>query len=105
MISLEPENGRAEEWSAGDGAAASMRTGAAPRSIEELPPPDTKRWVTRRKAEVVAGVRAGLLTLEQACTRYNLSAEEYLSWERLIDRHGVRGLRTTRIQQYRRRED
>ncbi|MEM7637334.1 MAG: DUF1153 domain-containing protein, partial [Pseudomonadota bacterium] len=27
--------------------------------------------------------------------------EEYLSWQRSIDRHGLAGLRTTRIQDYR----
>lgn len=73
-------------------------------SLDDLPPPDTQRWVTRRKAAVVAGVRAGLLTLEEALARYGISREEYQSWERLIDRHGVRGLRVTRIQQYRDRE-
>ncbi len=72
-----------------------------PLTIDDLPSPDTKRWVIRRKAEVVAGVRAGLLTLEEACQRYKLSADEFLAWERLIDAHGVRGLRTTRLQQYR----
>lgn len=71
----------------------------------DLPPPDTKRWVMRRKAEVVAGVRCGLLTLEEACERYTLSVEEFISWQRLIERHGVRGLRATRLQQYRSRED
>lgn len=68
---------------------------------KELPPPDTKRWVMRRKAEVVAGVRSGLISLEEACERYTLSVEEFLSWQRLIDRHGVRGLRATRLQEYR----
>ena len=72
-----------------------------PLTLDDLPAPETKRWVIRRKAEVVAGVRAGLLTLEEACERYKLSADEFLSWERLIDAHGVRGLRTTRLQQYR----
>ncbi len=71
-------------------------------SIDDLPPPDTERWVIRRKAEVVAAVRAGLITLEEACERYRLSVEEFLSWQRLIDKHGMRGLRTTRLQQYRR---
>ncbi|MDH5749749.1 MAG: DUF1153 domain-containing protein, partial [Rhodospirillales bacterium] len=33
---------------------------------DDLPPPDTTRWVIRRKAAVVAGVRAGLITLEEA---------------------------------------
>ena len=72
-----------------------------PLTLDDLPAPETKRWVIRRKAEVVAGVRAGLLTLEEACERYKLSADEFLAWERLIDAHGVRGLRTTRLQQYR----
>lgn len=75
----------------------------APMSIDDLPPPDTKRWVIRRKAEVVAGVRAGLISLEEACRRYTLSVEEFLSWQRLIESHGMRGLRTTRLQDYRRR--
>ena len=70
-------------------------------SVNDLPPPDTKRWVIRRKAEVVAGVRAGLITIEEACERYTLSIEEFLSWQRLIDSHGMRGLRATKIQDYR----
>ena len=73
-----------------------------PITLDDLPPPNTERWVIRRKAEVVAAVRAGLLSLEEACERYRLSNEEFLSWQRLIDRHGLRGLRTTRLQQYRR---
>ena len=75
-----------------------------PITLDTLPPPGTTRWVIRRKAEVVAGVRAGLITLEEACARYTLSVEEFLSWQRLIDRHGLRGLRVTRLQDYRRYE-
>lgn len=74
-------------------------------TIDDLPPPETKRWVIRRKAEVVAGVRNGLISLEDACNRYKLSVDEFLSWQRLIEEHGVRGLRTTRLQQYRRSPD
>jgi len=70
-------------------------------SIDELPPPDTKRWVIRRKAEVVAAVRNGLISLDEACRRYTLSIEEFLSWQRLIDSHGLAGLRVTRLQDYR----
>ena len=72
-----------------------------PLSVDDLPPPDTRRWVARRKAEVVSAVRAGLLSLEEACTRYQLSAEEYRGWEAAIDRHGLGGLRVTRIQEFR----
>lgn len=75
-----------------------------PLTLDDLPPPDTKRWVSRRKAEVVTAVRCGLLTLEDACRRYNLSVEEFLSWQRLIESHGVPGLRATRLQDYRQAE-
>ena len=76
-----------------------------PMTIDDLPPPNTKRWVVRRKAEVVAGVRNGLISLEDACRRYSLSVEEFLSWQRLIENHGMRGLRTTRLQEYRKGSD
>ncbi len=69
--------------------------------LNELPPPDTKRWVVRRKAAVVAAVKNGAITLEEVCQRYNLSVEEFLSWQEMIDKHGVRGLRVTRLQDYR----
>ncbi len=76
-----------------------------PMTLNDLPPPGTKRWVMRRKAEVVAGVRAGLISLEDACDRYKLSVEEFLSWQKLIDDYGMRGLRATRIQKYRSRRE
>ncbi len=72
-----------------------------PLTIDDLPPVDTKRWVTKRKASLVACIRAGLLTLEDACERYSLSVEEFQSWQSLIESHGIRGLRATRIQHYR----
>ena len=34
----------------------------SPLTVADLPPKDTKRWVIRRKAEVVAPVRGGLLS-------------------------------------------
>jgi Protein of unknown function (DUF1153) len=51
----------------------------SPLTIADLPPPSTRRWVIRRKAEVVAAVRGGLLSLEEACQRYTLTVEEFLS--------------------------
>ncbi|MGD8327075.1 MAG: DUF1153 domain-containing protein [Sphingomonadales bacterium] len=72
-----------------------------PLTLDDLPPPKTKRWVIRRKAEVVAAVRGGLLTMEEACKRYSLSIEEFLSWQRAIERNGLPGLRVTRVQHYR----
>jgi Protein of unknown function (DUF1153) len=72
-----------------------------PLTLADLPPQDTKRWVIRRKATLVAAVRGGLLTVEEACDRYALSIDEFLSWQRLMDRHGLPGLRATRVQDYR----
>ena len=72
-----------------------------PLTLDSLPPPSTSRWVVRRKAEVVAAVAGGLLTVDEACKRYNLSLEEFTSWQRAVDRSGMPGLRVTRIKQYR----
>jgi hypothetical protein len=70
-------------------------------TLPDLPPPETRRWVSRRKAEVVAAVQGGLLTLGEACQRYALSVEEFSSWQRSIERHGLPGLRATQLQKYR----
>lgn len=72
--------------------------------LSDLPPADTKRWVVRRKEQVVQAVMAGRLTREEACSYYRLSEEEYQSWEDHLSQHGVRGLRVTRLQDYRRHE-
>jgi addiction module HigA family antidote len=47
-------------------------------------PPDTKRRVVRRKAAVITAVRAGRITLEEALQRYQLTEQEYRSWERNV---------------------
>ena len=73
----------------------------SPLTVADLPPKETKRWVIRRKAEVVAAVRGGLLSLEEACERYKLTVDEFLSWQRTIDKHGLQGLRATRLKDYR----
>src|SRR5712671_2106348 len=70
-------------------------------TVVDLPPPDTKRWVARRKAVVVDAVRSGAISLEEACRRYELSVEEFLAWQHAIEAHGVAGLRVTRLQIYR----
>jgi transposase-like protein len=68
--------------------------------LDNLPPPDTRRWVPRRKAEVVAAVERGVLTADEACERYNLSLEEFETWKQLFRRHGRKGLRVTQMQKY-----
>jgi hypothetical protein len=73
----------------------------SPLTIADLPAPGTKRWVIRRKAEVVAAVSGGLLSLEEACSRYTLTVDEFRSWQESIDQYGLGALRATRIQRYR----
>jgi uncharacterized protein DUF1153 len=68
--------------------------------MDDLPPPNTTRWTVRRKAAVVA-VRSGTITMEGALRRHQLTEEEFLSWQRAFETHGLAGLRTTRAQQYR----
>ena len=78
-----------------------VRLSRRQKELDRLPPPDTRRWVTRRKAQVVTAVRGGLLTFEEACQRYSLSEEEFKAWQNLFDHHGLNGLRATRMQEYR----
>ena len=66
----------------------------------ELPPVGT-RWVPRRKAQVVTAVRGGAISLDDACRRYALTVEEFLSWQRAIDKFGLDGLRATHAQEHR----
>jgi hypothetical protein len=70
-------------------------------TLESLPSPTTLRWVVRRKAEVVAAVNGGLLTVDEACARYDLTVEEFVSWQRAVERSGLPGLRVTQSQRYR----
>lgn len=75
----------------------------SPLTLSDLPPEGTRRWVASRKAVVVAAVRSGILSMEDACERYDLSMEEYLSWVQAYENHGANGLRATRVQHYRNR--
>jgi hypothetical protein len=68
--------------------------------LPELPSPG-ERWTARRKAAVIEAVRGGWMPIEEACRVYNISVDEFLAWERDIDRNGVHGLRSTRYQIYR----
>ena len=71
--------------------------------MADLPPADTNRWVARRKAAVLAALRSGAITMEEACRRYALSEEELLAWERAFEAHGLSGLRATHLRSRRTR--
>jgi hypothetical protein len=67
----------------------------------DLPPAETRRWVASRKARVVKAVAYGLLPLNEALERYQLSEEEFGLWRDAVARHGEKGLKVTAIQKYR----
>ena len=79
-----------------DSAAKSM-----PELLPTTKPPSRLRWTIRRKAAVIEAVRQGRVPIEEVCQRYSLSVDEYLAWERDLDRFGLYGLRCTRYQVYR----
>jgi hypothetical protein len=60
-----------------------------------------RRWTVRRKAAVIEAVRGGWDPIEEVCRLYKLSVDEFLAWERDIDRHGLHGRRSRRYQIYR----
>jgi len=64
-------------------------------------PSGRERWTARRKAAVIKAVRDGWVPIEEVCRLYSISVDEFLAWERDLDRNGVPGLRTTRYQIYR----
>ena len=64
------------------GVLISLNRSAANTTEPDLPPSTTTRWVPRRKAQVVAALLAGTLSVVEACHRYGLSAAELLEWER-----------------------
>jgi hypothetical protein len=66
-----------------------------------LPALNTRHWTIRRKAALLGAIRGGGITLEEARRRYALSVEELRAWERDFERHGLYGLRATRVQIYR----
>jgi hypothetical protein len=68
-------------------------------TLDDLPPSTMSRWSVRRKAEVVAAVSGGMLSIDEACERYSLSLEEFTRWQSTLERTGMRGLRVTRVQQ------
>lgn len=67
-------------------------------TVADLPRPRARRWSDLQKANVVAAVEGGLIGRFEACRRYELSVEEYLTWKDIIMRFGVEGLRVSQSQ-------
>ena len=71
----------------------------------DLPPTKTRRWVASRKAAVVQAVEHGLISEEEAVEMYQLSGEELASWQDAVSNHGIRALKATLVQEYRKSPD
>ena len=69
------------------------RPAARTEPLPTLPPAGTRRWVAGRKAPGVEAVMSGMLRLDEALRRYELSIEEFSLWKRRFYRSGVDGLR------------
>ena len=54
-------------------------------TLADLPPRTHRRWLLSHKEIVVTAVCQGLLSFEEACERYSLTLDEYLSWQRTFD--------------------
>lgn len=72
-------------------------------TMDDLPSPDTKRWVPNRKAIVVIAVRSGLISLEAVLNRYRMTEREFQIWEHGLNDAGTEGLKTTKFQKRKRR--
>lgn len=70
-------------------------------AVTDLPSPKTIRWRPEHKASVVAAVSSGRLLLEDACDRYALTVEEFVSWQEAVDRYGIAGLAAKSVQERR----
>ena len=76
--------GQVERISSVDGGAV---------TVADLPPKNLKRWIARRKAEILAAVEGGLLSESEACAHYNISREEFAGWLKYYEQEGLPGLR------------
>ena len=72
LLSREGEIAIAKRIEAGREAMIALRPkyvigpDGSPLTITDLPAPGTKRWVIRRKAEVIAAVRGGVLSVDRS---------------------------------------
>ena len=84
-----------------DGPRAVTLADGSKMTQADLPGATTRRWVASRKAAVVRGVVYGLISKDEALSRYGLSEDEFMEWVRAVSTHGESGLKTTMLQKYR----
>ena len=65
-------------------------------TLANLPSTRTRRWTPFRKADVAAAVDGGLLSIDEACDRYELTLEELSGCRWALAQGGLPALRATR---------
>ena len=73
----------------------------SPLTLADLPAPEHEAMGYPAQGGSGGGCPRRTSSLDEACRRYTLTVEEFLAWQRAIDRFGMAGLRATRVQQYR----
>jgi hypothetical protein len=66
-----------------------------------LPQANITRWTIKAKLAICEAIDLGELSRADALDRYSLTSDELDSWIAKATRHGMPGLRVTRIKQYR----
>jgi hypothetical protein len=66
-----------------------------------LPSPNTRRWTPNRTMAVIQAIKDKRLEVEDAIAQYGFSLEEIESLTKRANGFGVNGLRSGRIQKYR----
>ena len=57
-------------------------------TLDNLPPGPPRRWVLRRKAEIAAAVRGGLISPAEVRLRYGITEDELDEWMEVLKRFG-----------------
>ena len=58
-------------------------------TANDLPAGNDIHWNLKRKAVVVSAVLGGIISIRDACARYELSVEEFLTWKRAAMQMGI----------------
>lgn len=75
-----------------------MSTGMSDKLLSGRPP----RWRAKDKVRALLLVNGGQIPRRAALKLWDISEEEWMSWQGLYRRHGEHGLRATKVQAYRR---
>ena len=57
----------------------------SPMTVFDLPSAKTQRWSLKLKADVIAAVKGGLISVEEATARYQLNQEKLIAWKNEVE--------------------